>query len=108
MDINIEEFDKLFMAHQSLSHQIDKLALFIMENIEGEPSQNQGAIDTTIRLLEKQVPKIPEFASHDYYECSSCYTPIEEISFYKKGKKKFKNPTYCFECGQKLDWEGTK
>ena len=31
--------------------QIDKLAKFIMENIEGEPSQNEGAIDCAIRLL---------------------------------------------------------
>ena len=53
MDINIEEFDKLFKAHQSLAHQIDKLALFIIENIDGEPSKSEGAIDTAIRLLKE-------------------------------------------------------
>jgi hypothetical protein len=36
-----------------LHDQIDKLANFIMENIPGEPSRNEGAIDTVIRLLKK-------------------------------------------------------
>ena len=51
--ISIQEFDKLFTEHQKLAHQIDKLALFIIENIEGEPSKSEGAIDTAIRLLKK-------------------------------------------------------
>ena len=52
-NISIQEFDKLFKAHQSLAHQIDKLALFIIENIGGEPSKSEGAIDTAIRLLKE-------------------------------------------------------
>jgi hypothetical protein len=35
-----------------MSDQIDRLARFIMENVEGEPSQNEGAGDTAIRILE--------------------------------------------------------
>lgn len=38
---------------ETLDSQIDRLAKFIMEKIEGEPSQNEGAIDTAIRLLDK-------------------------------------------------------
>ena len=52
-NISIQEFDKLFKEHQRLSHQIDKLALFIIENIDGEPSKSEGAIDTAIRLLKE-------------------------------------------------------
>ena len=52
-NISIQEFDKLFAEHQKLAHQIDKLALFIIENIEGEPSKSEGAIDTAIRLLKE-------------------------------------------------------
>lgn len=37
--------------NESLESQVNRLATFIMENIPGEPSQNQGAIDTAIRLL---------------------------------------------------------
>jgi hypothetical protein len=35
-----------------LAAQIDKLATFIMRHIPGEPSMNEGAVDTAIRLLE--------------------------------------------------------
>lgn len=38
-------------AHEALSSQVDRLARFIMEEIAGEPSQSEGAIDTAIRLL---------------------------------------------------------
>lgn len=31
---------------------VDRLAQFITENIPGEPSQDEGAVDTAIRLLE--------------------------------------------------------
>ena len=36
---------------ESLESQIDRLAKFIMNNVPGEPSQSQGAVDTAIRLL---------------------------------------------------------
>ena len=32
---------------------IDKLATFIMDNVEGEPSQDEGAIDCAIRIMKK-------------------------------------------------------
>jgi hypothetical protein len=38
--------------------QIDRLAKYIMDNVPGEPSQNQGAVETAIRLL-RQKPKVP-------------------------------------------------
>ena len=31
--------------------QVDKLAAFILDYIPGEPSKNEGAVDTAIRLL---------------------------------------------------------
>jgi len=95
MDITVEEFDKLFMAYQSVSHKIDKLALFIMENIEGEPSQNEGAIDTAIRLLEKQVAKKPiplVSVGEDVDLCSVCESRIEE------------DWNGCPYCLNKIDW----
>jgi len=52
-NIPIQEFDKLFIEHQKLAHQIDRLATFIMQEIDGEPMRNQGAIDTAIRLLKE-------------------------------------------------------
>ena len=69
-------------------------------------TENELVFVTT--SLKKQISKTPQYTYDECYECPNCYTPIEEISFYKNGKKKFKNPAYCFECGQKLDWEGTK
>lgn len=32
--------------------QIDKLAKFIMSEVEGEPSQSEGAVDTAIRIIK--------------------------------------------------------
>ena len=56
-----KEFEKLIDSHQRLSNEIDRLALFIMDNVPGEPSKSQGAIDTAIRLLsERQYPNIKE------------------------------------------------
>jgi predicted HAD superfamily Cof-like phosphohydrolase/BMFP domain-containing protein YqiC len=35
-----------------LSTQIDKLANWIMDNVPGEPSQSEGAVDTAIRIMD--------------------------------------------------------
>lgn len=37
--------------NESLDSQISRLANFIMENIEGEPSQSEGAVDCAIRIM---------------------------------------------------------
>jgi len=50
----IEKFrESIKDSYESLESQIDRLAHFIMENIPGEPSESEGAIDTAIRLLKK-------------------------------------------------------
>lgn len=36
-----------------LQSQIDSLATFIIRDIPGEPSRNEGAVETAIRLLKK-------------------------------------------------------
>ena len=46
-----QEFDKLMDSHQHLNNEIDRLAEFIINNVKDEPSENEGAIDTAIRLL---------------------------------------------------------
>ena len=35
--------------------QIDKLAVFILTEVEGEPSENEGAVDTAIRLIRESI-----------------------------------------------------
>lgn len=34
--------------------QIERLAKYIMENVPGEPSQSEGAVDCAIRIMERQ------------------------------------------------------
>ena len=48
--------------NESLDSQVSRLASFIMSEIPGEPSQDQGAIDTAIRLLSRhaEVRKVHE------------------------------------------------
>ena len=38
-------------VHESCHKQIERLARFIQEEIPGEPSRLEGAVDTAIRLL---------------------------------------------------------
>ena len=46
------------MAEQfeSLGEQVDRLAKFIISHVLGEPSRNEGAIDTAIRILKVHYP----------------------------------------------------
>jgi len=37
---------------EPLDSQVQRLADYILKEVEGEPSQNEGAIDTAIRLLK--------------------------------------------------------
>lgn len=39
------------MSTERLEEQVKRLAGFIMEELPGEPSENEGAVDTAIRLL---------------------------------------------------------
>ena len=41
--------------------QIDKLANFIMSEIEGEPSQDEGAGDTAIRIIKQLKTEIEKY-----------------------------------------------
>lgn len=41
--------------NESLESQVKRLADFIMQEVPGEPSQAEGAIDTAIRLLKEYV-----------------------------------------------------
>lgn len=50
----------------TLGEQIDRLAKFIMDEIPGEPSQSEGAVDTAIRLLrERATPTAQRVAAGD-------------------------------------------
>ncbi len=37
--------------NESAEEQVHRLARFIMDNVPGEPSRSEGAVDTAIRLL---------------------------------------------------------
>src|SRR5699024_995883 len=56
-DIRYQTLREVLQKHGHLDEpevnsQIDKLANFIMSEVEGEPSQNQGAVDTAIRIIK--------------------------------------------------------
>ncbi len=46
------------MANRTPEQQIEHLANYIMGNLPGEPSQDQGAIETIIRLHDEALVKI--------------------------------------------------
>jgi glycerol-3-phosphate dehydrogenase len=41
------------MTYESLESQVARLAAYIVENVPGEPSRSEGAIDCAIRLLRE-------------------------------------------------------
>ena len=43
-------------THESLESQVSRLARFIMDEIPGEPSQSDGAVDTAIRIMRTLCP----------------------------------------------------
>ncbi len=43
------------VLQESRESQLDRLAAFIIEGVPGEPSENEGAVDTAIRLLRELV-----------------------------------------------------
>ena len=45
---------------ESLPSQVNRLATFISEEIPGEPSKSEGAIDCAIRLLRKAYVRDPD------------------------------------------------
>lgn len=56
----VELLHKAEAENATLKAQVNQLATFIMENIEGEPSQSEGAIDTAIRIMAKQKAQVKE------------------------------------------------
>ena len=56
--------------------QIDKLAKFIMAEVEGEPSENEGAGDTAIRIIKQLQANLLKYGYH--FEGCPCYIPPGE------------------------------
>ena len=77
---------------------------------EGEPfseiysAEWEGAKQKAIEALEKQIPKNPKYSGNDEQDtvyCPSCgftFGFCDEVHYFSI------NPSYCEECGQKLDW----
>lgn len=86
--------------------QIDKLANFIMSEIEGEPSQNEGAGDTAIRIIKKLQA---ELASTKLKECEATIKftiPKEKIDLLYKATEALGKIGVTFDTGGSQDEEG--
>ena len=62
--------------------QIDKLADFIMNEVDGEPSQDEGAGDCAIRIIRKLQSWVNDLQSGMYINCVYCghrYGPNDEV-----------------------------
>ena len=66
VNVNLQNLLVPKQEENHLREQIDKLADFIMNEVEGEPSKNEGAVDTAIRIIREktiQKPVIPQFVA---------------------------------------------
>jgi hypothetical protein len=59
---------------ESPEAQIIRLADFILAEVEGEPSQNEGAVDTAIRIMRLWVPKKGAHFERERQRCPRCGT----------------------------------
>lgn len=67
----------------SLQGQIDKLADFILEEVEGEPSQSEGAVDTAIRVIRGLQKEVEELKVQDIVNRNPGIDPDEVREFRK-------------------------
>ena len=63
-----------------VNSQIDKLANFIMSEVEGEPSQNQGAVDTAIRIIKSYQNQ--ETLSQEWIDDNKKDSGVHYIGYY--------------------------
>jgi hypothetical protein len=65
-DIDATEFYAAPLEHKDtdmterLREQIDRLAGYIMHNVEGEPSKSEGAVDCAIRIIDHLTRELDE------------------------------------------------
>ena len=79
----------------------------IIDN-EAYTDSYQDACKMAIEALEKQIPKKILYRKQNYgtpwlcCECEADQTPTEFFSI--DGSEPKEKHTYCWKCGQKLDW----
>jgi hypothetical protein len=67
---------------------------------EFEEEMERDAIERAIKALEKQVPqKVKKYKGLNETACPECGIAF---GYYEYDDEKF---DYCYNCGQKLDWE---
>ena len=94
------------VAEPIMEEQIDKLANFIMSEIEGEPSQDEGAVDTAIRIIKKLQA---DLASSKLKECEATIkftSPKEKIDLLYKAMEALGDLGVTFDTGGSEDEEG--
>ena len=85
-------------------HQNKRIIMWLNDQY-GEGNEN---VEVVIEALEKQVPKKIIYRRQNYgtpYLCCECeadQTPTE--FFCEDGSEPKEKHTYCWKCGQKLDW----
>lgn len=79
---------------------IEQAIEILLDKYGKADEEQEQAIATAIKALEKQIPKKPSDIASYYYTrekngtCSICGGHVQ-------GREKF-----CPNCGQKIDWEG--
>jgi len=72
------------------SSQIAELAKFIMQEVEGEPSESEGAVDTAIRVMRKMQSTIcHQMRRNHKFDpacCSACESALK-LSGRTEGRK---------------------
>lgn len=58
--------------------EIEKLANFIMNEVDGEPSKSESAVDCAIRIIKQDLSNKKE----EKVMCTSCYIKFKNRTIY--------------------------
>jgi hypothetical protein len=60
------------------TEQINKLAAYILENVTGEPSKNESAVDTAIRIIDAGMEAFIEKAAEEEMAIAALETTLAQ------------------------------
>lgn len=70
------------------------------------------ALEMAVEILNKQIPRKVQYVNCSYgtpYRCPKCESDLIRVEFMRTdGYEPKEKTSYCWYCGQVLDWEGVK
>jgi hypothetical protein len=77
-------------------------------NHQRKAKNQKELMEITVEALEKQIPKKPIFRKENKKVFADCPNCNKTLTYEDKIKANFCKFSYCFRCGQAIDWSGAE